>query len=73
MKHSEDLEKMDKFAMITNTRRRRNRSFVPASQAPPAKKKNYHFDLTNDSSEDCVWLLGLGLGLGVLFSFIYLK
>ena len=51
MKESEELEKMDKFAMVSNRRRRHKCSFVPASQAPPPKKRSYHFDLTQDDSD----------------------
>ena len=51
MHESEQLAKMDKTPMITHSRRRRKRKFVPASQAPPAKKKSYHFDFTNDSTD----------------------
>ena len=51
MKQSEELEKMDKFAMVSNRRRRRKCSFVPASQAPPPKKRSYHLDLTQDDSD----------------------
>ena len=51
MKECEQLQKMDKHAMVSSSRRRHKSTFVPASQAPPPKKKSYHFDLTQDDSD----------------------
>ena len=51
MEHSEGLKRLDEFS-LTNKRRRVKSSFVPASQAPPAKKVRYHIDLTFDEDSD---------------------
>ena len=52
MQHSEGLQKLDEFSLHN---RRRKSSFVPASQAPPAKKVRYHIDLSIDTDSD--WFL----------------
>ena len=50
MKQSEGLKKLDEFSLHRG--RRPKSTFVPASQAPPAKKVRYHIDLSIDTDSD---------------------
>ena len=52
MKKSKGLRTLDEVSIVTSGRRSRQVSFVPSSQAPPAKKVRYHVDLSIDSDSE---------------------
>ena len=56
MKQSEGLKKLDEFSLHRG--RRPKSTFVPASQAPPAKKVRYHIDLSIDTDSDWFFCTG---------------